>query len=262
MTHKSTSPLATYSFPNYRFHEPKLFNLLYDELGKEVLRIHNKQFARTSIADTTEYQPNQPIAYSNVPRALSYNFILHTLTNGRIQVASPVDVVQCWDNIPERDATIPHTNAVIFFSKEGKYQDLPQRVFDLLGKSRSRVRAPFFVTGLGVKKADNEYGFTFVGTGLQQVIEAPYLTKDTRVRYDPKTRTLVEAKNDEEGVQIFVPSDQSGIRGVCRVRSIDLCCVDNGTLDLDPDELDDGLLDSCADGRIQVVQRDLQSRVA
>src|SRR3989344_1457910 len=155
MTHKSTSPLA-----NYSFHKPQLFDLIYDELGKEVLRVHNKQFAGTPIADTTEYKPNQPIGFSNVPRVLSYNHILHILTNGRIQVASPVDVVQCWENIPERSATHADTNAVTFFSKEGKHSDLAQRVFDLLGKRKSHVRAPFFVMGLGVKKASNDYGFT------------------------------------------------------------------------------------------------------
>ncbi|MBS3144815.1 hypothetical protein J4208_04485 [Candidatus Woesearchaeota archaeon] len=239
MTRKSISPFATYSF-----HKPQIFNLLYDELGQAVVRLHNEQFAGTPIADTTEYKPNQPIRFSNVPRALSYNQILYKLTNGRIQVASPVDVVQYFDSIPERDTTIADTNAITFFSKEGKNKNLAARVLDLLGKSRSQVISPFFVTGLGVKKASKGHDeFTFVETELQQVIEAPYLTKETRVRYDSKTRTLVETQDNEKGVKVFVPGDQSGLRRAFRGRNV-LGCEEQW------------LLFSVAHGRVQVVQRD------
>ncbi|HLC72137.1 MAG TPA: hypothetical protein VJH37_00980, partial [Candidatus Nanoarchaeia archaeon] len=61
---------------------PRIQNLVFDELGQEVLRIHNELFRGTQIADTTEYREDQPIANSNVPRALSYNQILHQLTEG------------------------------------------------------------------------------------------------------------------------------------------------------------------------------------
>ena len=135
-------------------------NFPYDELGQAVLRIHNEQFQGvTSIEDITPYKKNQPISFSNVPRALSYNQILHKLTNGRIQVASPADVVQSWDAIPERDVTYADTDSLALFSLVGDNQGLAQRVLKLLGRTTTTV--PLRVSGLGVVKANNYYGFTF-----------------------------------------------------------------------------------------------------
>ncbi|HLC72754.1 MAG TPA: hypothetical protein VJH37_04170, partial [Candidatus Nanoarchaeia archaeon] len=60
-----TIALAEYKFNRH------IYNLVFDELGRAVLRIHNELFRGTQIADTTEYREDQPIANSNVPRALS-----------------------------------------------------------------------------------------------------------------------------------------------------------------------------------------------
>ncbi|MEK6952588.1 MAG: hypothetical protein AABX29_06245, partial [Nanoarchaeota archaeon] len=52
---------------------PIVGNLLYDEIGKEVLAIHNERFKGVrGIQDTTEYAQGQPISFSNIPRNLSY----------------------------------------------------------------------------------------------------------------------------------------------------------------------------------------------
>src|SRR3989338_7593155 len=114
----STAQFNEYILPRLRNAAP-IDNLVSDELGQAVLGIHNERFKGTQIVDTTKYKPNQPISFSNVPRALSYNQILHTLTNGRIQVASPADIVQYWADIPERDATYADTNSISLFSPTG-----------------------------------------------------------------------------------------------------------------------------------------------
>ncbi|MDP1694417.1 MAG: hypothetical protein Q8L34_02650 [Candidatus Woesearchaeota archaeon] len=233
-----TQPLQT-SLAEYSFHR-RIHNLIFDELGQAVLRIHNEQFQGTSIADSTQYSKNQPIRNSNVPRALSYNQILHKLTNGRIQVASPADVVHYWSDIPERFSTFADTDSISLFSPSGENQDLAQRVFQLLGRTITTV--PLRVSGLGIEKADNVLGFTFIQTELTKAVEAPYMTQDGRVCYDPATQDLRAAQPDERGVQIQIPEAQSGLRRAYR-NSVNLIFSD------------DELLGSCADGQVQVVQR-------
>ena len=236
-----TAQFSNYILPRLQNVAP-IDNLIYDELGQAVLRTHNERFQGTAIADTTQYKKNQPIAHSNVPRALSYNQILHKLTNGRIQVASPADVVQFWDDIPERGTTYADTNSITLFSNTGDNQDLAQRVFEILGRTSTEV--PLLVADLGVKKANNNYGFTFAQTELTKATEAPYLTQDGKVRYDPKTRSLVAAKADEKGVQVWTSSNQSDLRGAYRNWGLNLSCGG------------ERLLGSSAGGRVQVVQAD------
>ncbi|MFH1592774.1 MAG: hypothetical protein ABIB47_05400, partial [Candidatus Woesearchaeota archaeon] len=71
-----------------------------------------------------------------------------------------------------------------------------------------------------------------------QAIEAPFLTKDQRVRYDTETRTLVHAESEDEGIHIWTPADQSGLRRACR----------GGGLDFRVDDL----LSSTSYGRVQI----------
>ena len=52
-------------------------NLVYDKLGREVLSLHNEKFKGVgNIEDKNKYEEGQSIAFSNVPRILSYNQIL------------------------------------------------------------------------------------------------------------------------------------------------------------------------------------------
>lgn len=242
-----TAQFDNYILPRLRNVAP-IDNLLYDELGQAVLRTHNERFQGTAIADTTEYKKGQPIAHSNVPRALSYNQILHQLTKGRIHIASPADVVHFWDDIPERDATYADTNSIALFSNTGDNQDLAQKVFEILGRTSTEV--PLLVADLGIEKVDTKYGFTFAQTELTKATEAPYLTQDGKVRYDSKTRSLVAVKADEKGVPVWILSNQSGLRRAYRKWGYNLNCRN------------DRLFFSDADARVQVVQADLKGRAA
>ncbi len=217
-------------------------NLVYDALGQAVLDEHNRRFEGTVIADTTAYQANQPIAYSNIPRVLSYNQILHQLTKGRITVASLTDIFYYLHFLPL--GTYIDLDSIVIFPKQGPNEDLRRHVLNIIGKQETKT--PLLVAGLGVEKADNDHGFTFTQTDLTKVTEAPYLTTDGRVRYDPATNSLVAAKT---GVLVLTPHDQSGLRGACQI---------SGT-GLGDKELwfnNEMLLNSRAHGRVQVVQRD------
>lgn len=57
-----------------------------------------------------------------------------------------------------------------------------KQVLAILGKDKTEV--PLVISELGVKKADNEQGFTFKKTKYTQAREAPYLTQDGRVSYE------------------------------------------------------------------------------
>src|SRR3989344_2934554 len=163
-----TAQFNNYILPKLRAVVAPIDNLVFDELGQAVLRIHNERFRSVpDIKDTTPYKPNELIFFSNMPQALSYNQIIHQLTNGRIAVASPVDVVHYWDDIPERDTTThAFTDSVSLFSiRPGDYNPLAQRVFELLGKTATDM--PLRVSGLGVK-ADSTLGFTLTATELTQ----------------------------------------------------------------------------------------------
>ena len=212
---------------------PIVGNLVYDKLGREVLSLHNEKFKGVgNIEDKNKYEEGQSIAFSNVPRILSYNQILKGISN--IHVLSPEEVVQYWNAIPEIDSTYADTNNIVIFHKEGPNEDLRQRVLGIIGKKN---KLPLVVSGLGVEKADNKYGFTFTETPYIETKEAPYLKKNGKVRFNGNG--LVSS---EEGVGVWTPGSQSGLRGLYRGRS---------------DRLDagvDGLLDSNGSGRVQVVQ--------
>ncbi|MFH1376736.1 MAG: hypothetical protein ABIH25_03805 [Candidatus Woesearchaeota archaeon] len=48
---------------------PKIGNLLFDDLGKEVIAKFNKRFEGVDgIEYTQKYETNEPVSYSNIPR--------------------------------------------------------------------------------------------------------------------------------------------------------------------------------------------------
>ena len=215
---------------------PRIGNLIYDELGKDVLRIHNKRFkGKKRIEDLTQYKEDQPISFSNVPRILSYNQILRERPEN-LSVLSLEDVLINWNSIPERNSTYADTDLTTLYPNQGVNEDLRQLVFKIIGKSSTRI--PLVVSGLSVDPADNSYGFTFKGTDYLRVLEAPFLTKTQRIKYDPKKQEIVPSDSNE-GVLIYVPEDQSGLRRLCRGRSELGAGVDY-------------LLSSGAGGRVQV----------
>lgn len=211
---------------------PVIGSLNYDELGKEVLALHNERFKGIeSIEDNYDYKEGQPIMFSNVPRILSYAQILRERFP-TIHVLSPEEVVQHWDAIPDRDSTYADTNSIVVYPKEGPNEDLRQIVLGIIGK---KSKLPLVVSGLGVEKADNNYGFNFTQTEDTEVREAPYLKKDGKVSFNGK-----ELVSSEEGIPVWIYN--SGLRGLYRGGSDGL---DGG---------DDDLLISDGTGRVQVIQ--------
>ena len=228
---------AGYVLPALRQPRVGIDNLVFDDLGEAVLRIHNERFKGVLyIEDTREYKPNQPISYSNVPRVFSYNSILHELTGGNIKIFGPEQVVQYGNQIPERTTTYADTDAIAVFTRKGPNEAYRKVIQDIIGMRSSKI--PVFVSGLGVEKADNKEGFNFIETDFIDLIPAPYLTKDQKITYDPK-KGLVAA---QEGVHVWVSEDKSGIRRVYRDGDGVLGCRD------------EDLLNSDVDGRVQVVQ--------
>ena len=214
---------------------PVIGNLVYDEIGKEVLALHNEKFnGISSIEDNHSYKQGQPISYSNLPRKLSYNQILREkFPFLNVHTLSDEETVMYWDLIPERDSTYADIDPVVF-PKEGPNEDLRKRVLDILKKQRTEV--PLVISGLGVEKADNNHGFTFIETPYTKAKEASYLSKDGKVVYD-KDKGLV---NSEQGIPIWTA--KSGLRGLYRVRSGGLYARS------------DDLLNSDEAGRVQLVQ--------
>ena len=213
---------------------PVIGNLVYDELGQEVLALHNEKFKGVeNIEDTNDYKEGQPLAFSNTPRVLSYAQILMERFPS-IHVLSPEEVVQYWSVIPERDSTYADTNSIVVYPKKGSNEDLRQRVLGITGK---KSKLPLVVSNLGVEKADNDYGFTFIKTPYTEAKEAPYLRKDGRVSFNGK-----ELVQSEEGIHVWTPDSQSGLGRLYRGRSgrLDAWIVD--------------LLNSGGSGRVQVVQ--------
>jgi len=220
---------------------PVMGNLIYDELGKEVLTRHNENFkGKRNIEDNFDYKEGQPLAFSNTPRVLSYAQILRERFPGLgIRGLKDFEVVQYWNAIPEKGSTYADTNSIVIFPKEGPNEDLRQKVLGIIGK---KSKLPLVVSGLGVEKADNNYGFTFVGTDFTEAKEAPYIKQDGKVSFNGK-----ELVQSEEGVNVRTPDSQSGLRWLYRDWSVGL------------DAWGGDLLGSYVPGRVQVIQ-DLQGR--
>ena len=214
-------------------------NLLYDVIGNPVHRRLNKRFGRINgIEDTYQYRIGEPIFFSNTPRQIGRAQILREENDGEIQVLDPIQMVQYWDLLPEKPITYADSSAVALFPNKGPNETLREKVLSILGKNKTKI--PLLVVGLDIEPDDDNV-FTFIETPYLRLIEAPFLTEDQRVKYDPKKDTLVPSE-DDTGVQIYVPKDQSGLRRACRDRDDYL------------DFRDDYLLDSDSDSRVPVIQ--------
>ena len=216
-------------------------NLVYDELGQEAIARLNEEFkGNYSIAYKTLPQIGQQVADSNVPRNLFLNHFTRKQCND-IHVSSPAEFLQYWQVIPERDTTYADSDSVSVFPNKGPNEDLRIEALRLIGKDSTKV--PLVVSGLGVKRADNSPGFTLIESPHVPVSfqEAVYLEKDQKVRYDPK-QWIVPCKENEDGVMIYTPSSQSGLRRLYRDGSDELYARD------------DDFLYSLERGRVPLVQ--------
>ena len=212
-------------------------NLIYDELGQAVLRLHNEKFKGVKgIEDLTEYEPDQPLSFSNTPRSLSYNQILRELSVPA-HVLSLKEMVRYLVFTLERATTYADSDSVAIFPREGPNEDLRQQALSIAGIQNPEQ--PYLISGLGVDKADNA-PFKFTETDHVLATPAPYLTHNCRVKYDPNTDSLVEI-DDQKGINIWTPKNQSGLRSAYRNRSDGL------------DFEGVGLLYSVDDGRVQIL---------
>jgi len=233
----TTQPYQLRGNPVVDVQVPIVGNLVHDELGKEVLALHNERFkGKRDIEDTCEYTKDHPILFSNTPRILSYNQILRERFPG-IHVLTPEEVVRCLEFLPERSATYADTDSIVVFPNQGPNEDLRQRVLELTGLKRFKI--PRIVSGLGVEKADNDYGFTFIETDSLNAETAPFLQQDGRVIYNESKDKLVSA---DEGIYVYTSNAQSGLRGLYRSRNE---CLNSGI---------DDLLFSVGGGRVQIIQ--------
>ena len=189
-------------------------NLLYDELGQLVLAKLNERFRGVKGIELTDvFGIDEPITHSNVPRVLAIDQILRE-EGLDIHVLSPEEVVRYWDVLPKRDSTNSHTNSVVVYPEEGINEELRKKVLGLVKRKHTKV--PLVVSGLGVKKAKNDYGFTFTKTDYTIVKEAPYLAKHCNVIYDSEKDELVQA---DQGVPIWtLVGIQGGLHCVDRHR--------------------------------------------
>ncbi len=221
---------------------PLVGNLVYDELGELVLARLNERFRGNSIEYSQLPNKGQSISFSSTPRALAINQILREETNNRIRVLSPEEVVRYWNSIPDKPDTYSDTNSIAVYQNEGPHEALRKRVLQILGIESTDE--PLIVSNLGIERADNDYGFTFVESQYQESIKAPFLQKDGKVEYDAE-KGLVSSEN---GISIYTSSDQSGLRRACRDWDGDLVFWY------------DRLWGSYADGRVNVVSDPAGSR--
>ncbi len=218
---------------------PRIGNLKNDELGQHVLEEITREFEGAHwLSFILESEPGQPIRASNIPFALKTNQTLRELKIGA-KVLDYETVLKEWKDLPERNTTYSDTTEIVIYPNEGRNEDLRKRVLDLTNK-KPRTN-PLIVSGLGVEKADNDYGFTFIETDYTTTESAPWLKQDGYIKHNGKK--VVSCSPDDEGaVRIVVPSDQSGLRGLYRSGS---------------DRLDawyDDLVGSDEDGRVQIFQ--------
>ncbi|MDP3916982.1 MAG: hypothetical protein Q8Q42_01700 [Nanoarchaeota archaeon] len=211
-------------------------NLIYDELGKEALEKLNSKFKGTQLAYSPNEMPQegQPLRFSNI-RSLFLEQAVGELTNNKITLLSPEQILANWNNIPERDETYADSSLAIY-PNEGPNETHRKRALGII--NISNPAAPIIVSGLTIAIADNEDVFTLEPTNHTAYKEAPWLEKTQMITYNPKTG---EIEPSEDGIMVQVPNDQSGLRRLFRVRDgLDARYV--------------RLLNADEDGRVQVIQ--------
>ena len=236
-------------FKNYRAPvEPVIiyhpFNLIYDDLGKEALRSHNRKFKGIQdIEDTFAYRKGQPISFSNTPRALSYARRVSELTEARFRVLTFEDAIRNFPFIPEIKTTYADTCEIVIYPNVHENPDNERlRMQTLSHLGLTKIDAPLRVSGLDADpdNTNNTYRFKVTPTQDLKAIPSPFFEKDCKVRWEEGK--IVICKEDEEGVPVWTPSSQSGLRGLYRGRSDGLSAwVVN-------------LLYSNESGRVQLVQ--------
>lgn len=239
--------LTQYVLPRLREVAP-LDSLVYDELGQEAVAKHNEQFQGTRLA-ITPTEMNNPVCISNSIQAFSLNDILHKITNGRIQVATPQKIVQYWECPPEhRIAYGAITNTIAVFptrSADALHERLQQQ---MLINLNFRLEAPAVMSHLKPVKANSDAGCTLERTEFTKITKMDWLTQASGVRYDPLNGgTLVGVVRSPEDVRFFC--ERTGAVGI-------YCKWNQGLYGTH-----DALLDSSPKFGVPIIQTDLKGIV-
>ncbi len=209
-----TTDLSSYVPPGMRI---QIANMVFDACGEELIARLNETFrGRRGIEDLTGYMPNTPLRFPNTPRQLYHNGTLRRITHDRLHVARAEQVIEGWDGIQERSETYGvDTSDIALFPIAGVNEKHRQHVLSIIGDRYRTAKVPLLVGGLTVEPSDSfDEGFAFKGTDYLDVREAEWLARNQKVTYDPKKGIVP----DEKGVQVWVPSSQSGLGGVYRSR--------------------------------------------
>ncbi len=221
---------------------PLIRNLTYNSLGRIVIARHNEIFKGISnIEITDDLKVRRPVKYSNVPIVLSLDELMREETNGKFGVISPEDVVRYVEAFPDKEETYAVTNSVVVYPRLGTNEDLRKRACEIIGLRSSSD--PIIISGLGVERSDNNYGFTFKATDNIESIDASFLNNHYgKLTYKgPRNRFKTVGKN-EKGIYFFaLPS----LRGLTSVYRTEFDMLDATATDL---------ASTNEDGRIQIIQ--------
>jgi len=208
-------------------------NLIYDELGKRILELHNGLFQGTRLEHNYQYQENQAISFSNLPFVLSINTILRQeLPNTRVLTAK--DVIRDWNFIPELNDSCPDTSSLIIYPKQGLHDGRKIKILQMLGKSHTHV--PIIVNGLGITPF-NHCSFEFTKTDYITFQELPHLKEESKYVYKDGQIHI-----SKQGINLEGAVSQSGLRRIYRDWQNGLCASD------------DDILRSSSSGLIQLLQ--------
>jgi hypothetical protein len=216
--------------------EPRIVNLVYDELGELVVRKINERFdGIRGLEFPVSFERNDPVTYSSLPRSLAVNQILAE-EGVDMHVPSIEEVVRYKDSIPDRQSTNSDTGAIVISPSEllkSRGYSLEARTFmgfiknyavGIMWKEVKRtwsnrfrrkkiLDVPLIINGLGIECDDryqNRYGFNFKETERTTIKEAPYLIREgktdkgvleKRVEYDSENDQLVSS---EKGMKLVI----------------------------------------------------------
>lgn len=164
---------------------PIIINLIYNDLGRELIAKYNEEFKGTPSEHSQKYIEDQTITHSNVPFALKLNQILLTdpnLSGLGLRVLPLLEVIKYWEILPERNNTSGDINSIVIHPRPGgeiHNEELRKYVInDILKGKKSKLS--LVVSNLDVVKHDSRYGFKFKGSDFMKVERVRYLDEDEK----------------------------------------------------------------------------------
>ena len=175
---------------------------LQGKLAELVVRKYHKEFKGTRAEFNGTIVEGEVLKYSNTIFNNFANVLLRQETGDTTHVLTGEDVIQYWDEIPDKCSTYADICGLVIFPNAGENEVHRQRVLGILDKKL--IDKPLIVYGLQpVRCDDNEDGFQFEGSDYLEVKEAEYLQRDGNVRYDESLRNIVsDIKGDSSPLKI------------------------------------------------------------